>query len=190
MDYLLLIVGWGGYLGLHSLLASNPVKAFFELTLGLGVQLYRLLYSLISSIGLLFLFFLMAITPSNPIFTAGTGVRYIGMVIAVWGVILLVASFRKLSGSAFFGFSKVTKGKLVREGIHGKIRHPIYAGTILIFLGMFLYTPTDMVLTSVLVIYVYLPIGIYFEEQKLLKEFGEDYRTYKKEVPALIPGLI
>jgi len=33
-------------------------------------------------------------------------------------------------------------------------------------------------------------IGAYFEERKLLREFGEAYAIYKNTTPMLIPGLV
>jgi protein-S-isoprenylcysteine O-methyltransferase Ste14 len=35
----------------------------------------------------------------------------------------------------------------------------------------------------------YVFIGAYFEERKLLLEFGESYAEYRKRTPMLIPGL-
>jgi methanethiol S-methyltransferase len=37
--------------------------------------------------------------------------------------------------------------------------------------------------------FLYLPIGIHLEEGKLIAVFGEEYRKYREEVPALIPKL-
>jgi protein-S-isoprenylcysteine O-methyltransferase Ste14 len=34
----------------------------------------------------------------------------------------------------------------------------------------------------------YILIGIYFEERKLLQEFGDDYAEYRRHTPMLIPG--
>jgi protein-S-isoprenylcysteine O-methyltransferase Ste14 len=34
----------------------------------------------------------------------------------------------------------------------------------------------------------YILIGIVFEERKLLREFGDDYRNYRSVTPMLIPG--
>jgi len=33
-------------------------------------------------------------------------------------------------------------------------------------------------------------IGTYFEERKLLREFGKAYADYKKSTPMLIPGMV
>ncbi len=88
------------------------------------------------------------------------------------------------------GLFRIEKGGekgLIRKGTHAYVRHPIYSGIILIVIGMALYTPTDIVVLSVVCILAYLPAGIYFEEQKLIAEFGDDYLTYRREVPAIFP---
>ena len=35
---------------------------------------------------------------------------------------------------------------------------------------------------------VYLPFGIYWEEQKLINSFGQTYRDYQAKVPAFFPN--
>jgi protein-S-isoprenylcysteine O-methyltransferase Ste14 len=37
---------------------------------------------------------------------------------------------------------------------------------------------------------VYIPIGIYFEEKKLIKMYGDQYVEYKKRVPAIFPNAL
>jgi protein-S-isoprenylcysteine O-methyltransferase Ste14 len=36
---------------------------------------------------------------------------------------------------------------------------------------------------------VYILVGAYFEERKLLREFGQEYAEYRSVTPMLIPGL-
>ncbi len=111
------------------------------------------------------------------------------MIIASWGVIILVVSFRYMSGPAFLGLKKEVYSGLITDGLHGYIRHPIYTGTILVLVGLLMYHPTDIILITDLVIFAYLPLGIKWEEQKLIDQFGEAYLKYKKEVSALVPRL-
>jgi protein-S-isoprenylcysteine O-methyltransferase Ste14 len=42
-------------------------------------------------------------------------------------------------------------------------------------------------LTSAVAVTIYLFIGIYFEEKKLIEVFGEKYEKYQQDVPMLIP---
>jgi len=53
---------------------------------------------------------------------------------------------------------------------------------------LFLILPYLSVLISNLVITLYTMIAIRFEEAKLIKEFGEEYRIYRKQVPMILPG--
>ena len=185
--YLWVAMLWTIYLILHSALASGTVKEKARNSLGLGSRGYRLFYSVVSSVGILYIFYEMLILPSQILFSPPGWMKYTSMVMASWGVIILVVSFRHLSGLAFLGLKSEEKTGLVTEGLHGYMRHPIYTGTILILVGMFLYHPTDLILVSDLIIFIYLPFGIMWEEQKLIEEFGDSYLEYKKQVPSLIP---
>ncbi len=188
MNYLILILTWSFYLGLHSLFASNGVKNLFEKYFSLKGSMYRLIYSIASVFGFLGLIYLMAVLESTLLFESRAS-KALGMFVAIIGVVTISMSFRVLSGMEFLGLKKQkTELTLVTTGMHSKVRHPIYTGTILILIGMFLYHPTDIALVTDLIIFIYLPLGIYFEESKLIKTFGDEYLAYKKRVPSIIPN--
>ncbi|MBR11089.1 MAG: protein-S-isoprenylcysteine methyltransferase [Rickettsiales bacterium] len=185
--YLWVALLWVLYLLIHSALASGFIKAKVQNGLSLNNRWYRFLYSVISTVGIGYVFLELLVMPSEELFVSTGWLKYVSMTIASWGVIILVVSFRHLSGLAFLGIKKEEDKGLVTEGLHGYMRHPIYTGTILILMGMFLYHPTDLILVSDLIIFIYLPFGIMWEEQKLIEEFGDSYLEYKKQVPSLIP---
>lgn len=187
MKYLILILAWSIYLALHSWLASQRVKNAVQQSAPFLYRRYRFLYSLFSTAGLFALLVLMAASQPIYLLAKSTSLQYIGMVLASWGVILVILSFRQLSGSAFLGLKPQVPSRLITTGIHGYVRHPIYSGTILVLVGMWFYIPTDSVLISIVVIFAYLPVGIYLEEQKLIAEYGEAYREYQRKVKALVP---
>jgi protein-S-isoprenylcysteine O-methyltransferase Ste14 len=67
------------------------------------------------------------------------------------------------------------------------VRHPLYtAGLVLIWLLPIL---TWNLLALNLGLTAYIFIGAYFEERKLLLEFGDSYAEYREHTPMLIPGL-
>ncbi|MEQ9306661.1 MAG: isoprenylcysteine carboxylmethyltransferase family protein [Marinoscillum sp.] len=189
MDYLVVIICWVIYLGLHSLLANQNVKDVVRRKVKWLWSVYRIFYSTVSTVGLVLMCYQIATTPSLELFESPGYLRYMAMILASWGVILTMVSFRHLSGLEFLGLKKSKQTGLVREGLHGYVRHPIYSGNILVILGLFLFHPTDIILISVVIIMLYLPIGIHFEEQKLMAEFGEEYEAYKEQVPAIFPKL-
>lgn len=111
--------------------------------------------------------------------------------LAGFGTIILVKSFKHFSNLKFIGLmlhdDLNEKEKLITKGIHEHIRHPIYTGLILIFLGYYFYRPSPSSMVHFIMLLAYLPIGINFEEKKLIAIYGESYRKYKKTVPALFP---
>jgi protein-S-isoprenylcysteine O-methyltransferase Ste14 len=74
--------------------------------------------------------------------------------------------------------------KIKKTGLLGIIRHPMYTALI-IYLWCQTLRLTDIVVNAVLTIYII--IGTYLEEKKLVLEFGDTYIRYQHEVPMLIP---
>lgn len=181
--------GWVIYFFIHSLMASAAFKRRIAKITGNGFKYYRLVYVLISTLGLLFLLMLNAAINSAPYFNSGGVVRYVSLVFTAFGVIVIRAAFKEYNFSAFIGTNRTDSDALNANGILAKVRHPIYLGTILLVIGFFLFIPNLPTLISAMCIFLYLPIGIYFEERKLISEFGEEYIAYKKRVPAIIPKL-
>ena len=72
-------------------------------------------------------------------------------------------------------------------GIHNYVRHPLYAGTFLFIWGLLLLLPYWSLLIADSIITLYTLIGIRFEENKLVREFGKPYEEYQNEVPMIIP---
>ncbi|HEV2545969.1 MAG TPA: isoprenylcysteine carboxylmethyltransferase family protein [Stellaceae bacterium] len=78
---------------------------------------------------------------------------------------------------------------LATSGIYAHIRHPQYAGFILVMFGFLLQWPTllTLVMFPVLVaMYVRLART---EEREALAEFGAEYERYRQEVPGFMPRL-
>lgn len=185
-DYIVLFLGWSFYLFIHSFLASNEIKK----EVGWSEKNYRLFYSILSVIGLFVLLYLMAIAPPKYFYVPNDAIKYVGMVLASWGVIIIMRAFKQLSIKEFIGLRSPQDSELITTGLHGRMRHPIYTGTILLILGMFVSVPSWSVMTCAIAIFIYLPIGIHYEEKKLIAHFGDEYLKYKKEVACIIPGLI
>lgn len=79
---------------------------------------------------------------------------------------------------------------LITTGPYALIRHPLYTGTFLIGLGFALMG------RQMYIILIYVAAFIYFylekfkkEEKHLSDKFGAEFETYKRYVPAFIPGL-
>jgi protein-S-isoprenylcysteine O-methyltransferase Ste14 len=187
MDHFYLALAWFGYFFLHSWLASVGVKARISRLAGKWFNYYRLAYSVLSTIGLAFLIWFTGSIPGPGFFTTSILTLSIGCSLATGGIILIGMAFRHYRFSEFIGIRSEVHETLHISGILKKIRHPIYSGTILIVLGYFFYSPYLSTFISALCLFAYLPVGIWLEEKKLIRQFGQAYLDYKKSVPALVP---
>jgi len=86
---------------------------------------------------------------------------------------------------AVFSASKISR--VVKSGVYGKVRHPIYSSDIILGIGIFFLFPYLKVLISVIWLILVLFIWMKLEENALIQKFGDEYRNYKKEVPMVIP---
>ena len=80
--------------------------------------------------------------------------------------------------------------KLVVEGIYRYVRNPMHSGVFMVLYGEGLVLGSMPILifatAFVLIHLFYIPLS---EERGLEKRFGEEFRTYKKNVPRWIPRL-
>jgi len=77
--------------------------------------------------------------------------------------------------------------QVITTGVFSIVRHPIYLGSILLYLGFILLTLSPLsVLVWFLIIIFYYMISRY-EEKLLTQRFGSVCEEYKKKVPLLFP---
>jgi protein-S-isoprenylcysteine O-methyltransferase Ste14 len=100
-----------------------------------------------------------------------------------------------LSGWAFASFPSVSTGHyvlpeqhVVTSGAYGWVRHPIYLGAFLIWLGL-LFAFRSPGVAVVLILYVVPAYLVYIraEEKMLLGSLGEEYAHYQSRVGAFFP---
>jgi protein-S-isoprenylcysteine O-methyltransferase Ste14 len=79
---------------------------------------------------------------------------------------------------------------LVKAGIYGYIRHPLYLSIFLLGTGVMLKDPgsVQIVLGIINLIAIYITSKI--EEKEMIAKFGEDYRVYMNETKMFIPFII
>lgn len=101
--------------------------------------------------------------------------------------VLIMAGFWLLWASWRVLYQAQTSGKLAETGPYARIRHPQYAGFVLIMFGFLLQWPTllTLIMFPVLVA-VYARLATR-EENDMLARFGEPYRNYCERTPAFIP---
>ncbi|MCT4317789.1 methyltransferase family protein [Elizabethkingia anophelis] len=74
-------------------------------------------------------------------------------------------------------------------GIYSIVRHPLYLGNFLMWLGPALLTVnTWFIIAFILFYWIYYERIMFAEEQFLERKFGESYTNWAKRVPAFIPN--
>jgi len=103
------------------------------------------------------------------------------------GIVLISGWYLARNGMrAVFGTERA-EPEVINAGVFSIVRHPIYAGAILFYLGaIFITLSIASAAFWILVIIFYILISRY-EERILNKEFGDDYLNYKKKVGMLFP---
>jgi protein-S-isoprenylcysteine O-methyltransferase Ste14 len=103
--------------------------------------------------------------------------------------ILIFAGFWLLASAWKVLYAAQHNRRLATTGAYARIRHPQYAGFVLIMVGFLFQWPTlvTLVMFPILVfMYVHLARR---EERDALAEFGEDYVRYASKTPAFFPHL-
>jgi protein-S-isoprenylcysteine O-methyltransferase Ste14 len=79
--------------------------------------------------------------------------------------------------------------EVIRKGVFGLVRHPVYLAEILLYLGFLLFS-LSLASAAIWVLTVaFLHFIARHEERLLLKRLGGAYRQYMTEVPMWIPRL-
>jgi hypothetical protein len=114
----------------------------------------------------------------------------IGLVIALLGqaVRLITIGFEYIHRGGKDG--KVYAGRLIRAGMYGITRNPMYVGNALIAIGMTMHfgSPLGYLVLIPLFLFVYQAI-VAAEEAYLRDKFGADYADYEKSVNRYLPSL-
>lgn len=179
------------YYFIHSLLANDNIKS--RLYKVIPSHYYRLLYTIISVIGLLYLLKYYNGLDQNMIFENTPFIYYSGLAILISGVLLINVSLLSFDLFEFIGFKQITKrspkleDKMNTTGLYRLVRHPLYLGFILLFSGLFLFRPdvNILIVSSVSIAYTF--IGGYLEEKRLAVQFGSAYKEYQKTTPFIFP---
>ncbi len=124
-------------------------------------------------------------------------VNFFGYCIALYGFFKF---FEYMDHTAIYNFIGVkgtelshsagTETPLMTKGSYAKVRHPMYAGAMILGAGGLLIHPHMGQLVFTLLIGFTFILFIPIEERMLIKKRGDEYKEYKKQVPyRLFPGI-
>ncbi|MFW9901754.1 MAG: methyltransferase family protein [Candidatus Thorarchaeota archaeon] len=169
------LAGFGGVVVIFSIVIHNYI-AFYMWNIGFWSHFpYSILITTLSSyIPPMVLFF-----------------GYLRLICGIFlGFLGLLMSVRALFT---FGFDYMTviylyfpeESELQDNKIYSALRHPAYAGALIICLGGAILQLTLYSIIFFFILYVGMLIHIHFvEEKELINRFGDSYKEYRKKVPA------
>jgi len=148
----------------------------------------------ITDIGQLILFIIFVATIMIDIFLLKFSIKIIGSLPLLISIPLFLLFF--ITGSylimkshkIIFGKEKKT-ARFVTEGVFNIVRHPMYLGSVLLFLSFVFLS------YSILSFFVWLIICSFYyfvskhEEKLLISKFGDSYKKYREKVPMFLPFL-
>lgn len=133
----------------------------------------------------IFGFVLAWLAPASPVFPPGTVTQTLGWLLIAIGSVPVIWGHLVLGLRTHMPSARDT---LVTYGLYGHVRHPIYAGALLIFVGLALLRPTPAVVLASAIGFTWAIIQAQLEELDLVQRLPA-YREYMKQVPRFVPRL-
>jgi protein-S-isoprenylcysteine O-methyltransferase Ste14 len=182
---------------LHSLTASIAFKTRIKELVGerLFEGWFRILYNIFSLITLTPI--LIFITESTHLVWQVDGwVALAFSSIRLLGIAGILVSLWQIDSQSFAGIRQLhtllknqtkvqSEEPLVTKGLYRITRHPLYLFSLLVV--WFVPVMSSSWLSFSIGVSLYFFIGSYFEEKKMIRQYGEVYKNYRKSVPWLIP---
>ncbi len=196
MEYTVLIVAWCVWCLLHSAMISLTVTGYLKEKLGEYYKFYRIFYNLFALATLIPLILYESTLRSLPIFRWDGLFLILRLILIGTAGGLFLAGVLKFDMLHFLGIRQIRSGNsysalsitnnIDTSGILSIIRHPWYSATILlVWAGSAELYVSSFLVNCILTVYIF--IGTVLEERKLIVEYGDTYRDYRKKVSMLFP---
>jgi protein-S-isoprenylcysteine O-methyltransferase Ste14 len=126
----------------------------------------------------------LVLPPAGPVWPRA--LRLLALSLGAGGLLLVVLGAAALGSSLTIFPRPRTRGRLVREGIFGMVRHPIYGGVILLALAWAVWRMSLLHLGLAVIVALFFAAKARKEERWLVDRFP-DYTDYRRRVRAFIP---
>jgi methanethiol S-methyltransferase len=184
---IILALLWLAYGFIHTVLAMNSVKNIFK---GIS-KYYRLIYNGLAILLILPILNYQFSIPSELLLEKSLLNQILGGLMMTSGLFLAYKALTSYDLKEFIGTQYLQQSPnpstFKTDELSSVVRHPLYLGILVFLWGWFGFSGLLSSLVTALALSIYIRIGIYFEEKKLVEQFGRVYQDYQKKVPMLIP---
>ena len=197
IELIILAVAWIIYGIIHSLLASLRCKAWFRARWPQQMYGYRIAFNISAVILLLPILLLEYNIDALPLWSWAGTAKIITLSIMVMAIGGFIWSTRYYDMSHFIGSRQWRNRASINHNhanddgstftispLHRFVRHPWYSLALLLLWSRDIESTT---LVTNLIVSGYFIIGARLEENKLVGQFGDQYRAYQQRVPAIVP---
>jgi protein-S-isoprenylcysteine O-methyltransferase Ste14 len=102
---------------------------------------------------------------------------------------IIAVILANLSHKAIFSEGSEEPGRVIDTGIMGYVRHPMYLGSMLIYIAIILATLSLVCLFLFGIVFLVYNRMASYEEEQLEVLFGEEYSQYKARVKKWLPKI-
>ncbi|MGE5189713.1 MAG: methyltransferase family protein [Gemmatimonadota bacterium] len=194
MEVLRIIAGWAAFAVFHSLTVSDGYERLARRAMGDRAfdAGHRLVFTLYSGVAFLVLLLYLRSVPDVPLFRLEGWPRLLCRAVQAGGAAFLLWTPWDLL--EFVGLRQWRRRRRPEAGrndrlftgkAYGVVRHPLYLGISAIVAASPVQTRNTVVSTAMILLYFY--VGTFFEERRLLRQFGDEYRAYRERVPRFLP---
>ena len=181
---------------IHSLLASHTAKAMMQRVLGRNVATatYRLLFNVAALVTIVPALYLVFTLPDHELYRFPPPGDSIALGLQALAALGLVLAVYQMDAWFFLGLRQfgepssidsTSTAQLVTTGLYRIVRHPLYTFSLIV---LYLTSPMSVNwLAFAVSCNMYFYVGSIFEERKLVREFGDAYCAYQRQIPRLLP---
>jgi methanethiol S-methyltransferase len=197
VDALKVIVAWGVFAHFHSVTVSEPYERWARRAMGEDRfrAYHRLLFTLSSAAATAVVLLYVRSLPDLPLYRIDGWVRFLFHGVQFLGAVLLLwTPWDLLESVGLRQWERHRKGEGETPGRnerlftgkgYGLVRHPLYLGCSMLLAFHPVQTHSSAATAAAVIAYFYL--GTFFEERRLVRTFGEEYREYQDRVPRFFP---
>jgi protein-S-isoprenylcysteine O-methyltransferase Ste14 len=112
-----------------------------------------------------------------------------GVRLTVALLIVLFGLFLSLSGIHTVFSEYTEEPRMITSGLFSFVRHPVYLGAMLVYIGMLTFLLSPLALVVFMAIFLLYDWLAQDEETRMLKVFGQQYEVYRLQTPKWLPRI-